>query len=83
MGAEDEFEMGFLLHGGVEDAVGFAFLGEWDFEEWAFAVVGVFVVVDVDCAVGAEVDRIGTRDPGAVDLVGVEDLRTERFPAAG
>src|SRR3989475_13247431 len=35
-------------------------------------VVGIRVLVDVDHRVGAEVDRIGARGPGAVEVVGIE-----------
>ena len=47
------------------------------------ADVGVFVVVNVDNLVGAEVDRVGAERPAAVEGVGVEDLEGEGDPAAG
>ena len=49
----------------------------------AFAVEGVLVVVEIDHGVGAEVDRVGAGDEGAVVVVGIENLHGQRFPAAG
>jgi hypothetical protein len=44
---------------------------------------GVFVLIDVDQLVAAEIDRIGLKDPGAAEEIGMLELESERLPAAG
>src|SRR5258705_2215290 len=51
-------------------------------QERTLEPVGVRVLVDVDHGIGAEVDGIGARAPGAVVLLGIEDLRRHGLPAA-
>ena len=44
---------------------------------------GVFVLVEIDVGVGAEVDGIGARDERAVVVIGIEHLHGDGFPSAG
>ena len=72
-----------ILDGSIDLAEIVAMDGPLDLFEGAVYEIGVVVVVDVDQGVGAEVDGIGTGGEGAVVLVGIEDLDSEGFPAAG
>jgi len=73
-GAEDEFPAIAAFGGGEDDAGGSAHFGLGDAAEGADGPVGVFVVIDVHGLVGVEVDWVGAGAPGAVEIIGIEDL---------
>ena len=57
--------------------------GRGHFHERTFRPVGVRVLIDVDDGEGAKVDRVRAGGVGGVEVVRVEHLHGERFPAAG
>src|ERR1700722_13210767 len=83
VGAEDQLPAIGAFGGGEDQAGRRAHLGLRHAAEGADGPVGVLVFVDVHGLVGAEVYRVGARAPRTVEIIGVEDLRGESFPAAG
>ena len=51
--------------------------------EFAVDIISVLVLINIDDGVSAKINRIGTRGPAAVVLVGIKNLRRERLPPAG
>src|SRR5579859_1921323 len=83
MSAKDKFPAIGAFGGGEDDAGRSAHFALGDAAEGADGPVGVFVVVNVDALVGVKIHGIGTSAPSAVEVIGIEDLRGESFPAAG
>ena len=72
-----------VAQGRVDLAQPVAVAGAQDAAEGVRLPVGVLVLVEVDQAVGAEVDRVGAGGEAAAVFLGVEDLRGQGLPAAG
>jgi hypothetical protein len=83
VGTKDEFPAIGAFGGGEDLARRRAHLGLEDAAEGTAGPVGVFVFVDVDHLIGVEVHGVGTGAPGPVEIIRIEDLRGERFPATG
>ena len=58
-----------------------AVAGPQGFAERSFLVVSVLVFIDVHGGIGPEIHRIGAGTVAAVEGIGVEELRSQHFPA--
>ena len=75
VGSQDQLPAIGALGGGLNQAGGGAHLWLRNASKRADGPVGVVVVVNIHGLVGAKIDRVRTRAPGAVVIIGIKNLR--------
>ena len=81
--AQHQFQPLFLFHRVINMAEIVAVSRAIDLAERADLPEDILVFIDVDVGILTEINGIGAGREGAVEIIGVEHLHGQRFPAAG